>query len=574
MSLSPADIAILKQAKTQGKTKEQAIAALASSRVQTQEEQPTQNTRPFINKVTDFLGLGGATKTFGDVLARQGIGTDTPKEITRANITAPTAGQITGAALQSAAIPAGLALTGGTSLLGQVAVGAGLGYTYDVGADLIEQKSASEVAMPGAGTALGAFAPLAIKGAGVAIGSLTPAARQATQSAVSSVPQAAPAVSGVRQIATEVAERVPRAIERGRTAVQESAERAARIQSATPPVRQAIKSGLDEVIDVDLVAAADPQTKQAMRQMINLVEAPKTGFRPQTRPESIAGQVASDQFALVEKQRKAIGKQIGNISDQLSTKTEVEVLPLQRNVRDILRQNNILPHSGGQLIFKTKRLTPSQQKVVQDLYQLATSDETLTPRQIHEFDQMFSKLQREARFKEKIDDIYLTVPTPDGTTEVNIFKAFRDIFSQKLDEVAPDIKPLNREYRTLRNLQDDLEDSIFKSGNFETTSNLDGAEFAQTNLRRLFSDASSAADYRGIYESMDTVSRSLGYQGPRADDLAGFAVQLRKIYPDAVPSTSATGILDGIKQSVLGAGQVDVRDQQKALRLLLEDAGQ
>ena len=578
--LSEQERQIAEFGKQNGKSRDEVVAAISKFRQsQATTTTPAQTAvteapkKPLANKVTDFLGLGGATDVFGRILARQGIGTETPKEVTQEFVEKPTTGQVAGALAQTGATVAGSAIAGPASLAGKVAVGAGLGYLYDIGADLVEQKSITETATPGAGTLVGAFAPVVLKGAGMAVGAaakpVEKALGRASQAVTTTIPESN-IVKGGKQIATEVAERIPRAVSRGSQAIDEAAQRAEKIKVAPPPVKEALKVGLDEVLDVDVIAQADEPTKTALRQMVNLAETPRAGLRPRTQPSSIAGEAAAQQFDLVEKQRKLIGNQIGEISDRLSAKEQIDAVPLQRNVRDVLRQNNILPDASGKLVFRTKKLTPSQQNVVQRLYEMSTADEKLTPRQLHEYDQLFSKLQREARFQDQIDDVYLSVQTPEGPTEVNIFKVFRDMYSQKLDEVAPEIRPLNREYRTLRNLKDDLEDSIFKSGSFETTGNVNASNYAQTNLRRLFSNAQSAADYRAIYENLDEVSRQLGYEGARADDLAGFALQLQKLYPDTVQETSFDGSIIGSIKAVLDTGKANTADQRKALKILLE----
>ena len=92
MSFSTQDIELLRRAKQEGKTKEQALATLAQTRQTVPAPAEEATSKPFANKVTDFLGLGGATQTFGNLLARQGIGTDTPKEVTQQFIDKPTKG--------------------------------------------------------------------------------------------------------------------------------------------------------------------------------------------------------------------------------------------------------------------------------------------------------------------------------------------------------------------------------------------------------------------------------------------------------------------------------------------------
>jgi len=515
--------------------------------------------KPFSNTITDVLGLGGAVDTFGSLIAR-GRATEEEKQF----IEKPTAGQVVGAGLQTAAIPAAALITGGGSLLGQAAAGAGVGYLFDVGSDLIEQKSAAETITPGVGTLAGMVAPPALRGIGAGL-------NKGTGFIVGAAKRGASAVrdTGLGQVAGELLERVPRAVGRGVDKVAEAKARAERLKTATPEVQTAIKSGLDDVV-IDAVEQADDATKEAYKRMVEIAEQPRSGLRPATRPESVAGEVVSDQYTILDSQRKEVGKQIGEVVDELSKqKGAVDVLPAQRTMRDILRQNGILPDASGTLKFEGTKYTPAQRTVIQQLYKLATEGgEQLTPRQVYNKDQLFSQLQRETRFSD-VGDVIIDVP--EGS--MSLFRAFRNVYSSQLDQIAPEIASLNKQYRQLKILEDDLEKSIVKSGNFETTKGVDPAEFAQTNLRRLFSDAQSAADYRQIYDNLDAVTRELGYQGPRADDLAGFATRLRQIYPETTPETSFSGGISGGVRNVIGnvlkMGEADVVDQQKALKILL-----
>ena len=117
----------------------------------------TQPKAPMSNRFTEAIGLGGATDVFGRLMNRSVISnlmqTDeqrasaelntqvtgqpvmSQQDINRGQIEAPTGKEVAGAIAQTAVIPAGAALTGGGSLAGQMAAGAGLGYVFDVGSD-------------------------------------------------------------------------------------------------------------------------------------------------------------------------------------------------------------------------------------------------------------------------------------------------------------------------------------------------------------------------------------------------------------------------------------------------------
>lgn len=549
---------IMDRAKASGKTFEQAMGEIAMSR-KSMGTAVFDDERPLSNKITDALGLGKAVDVFGTEIARAFA----PAE-TRGYIEPNKPGQLLGATMQTAAIPIGAAFTGGTSLAGQMAAGAAAGYLYDVGSDLAENKSVTEAITPGMGTATGLLVPPALKGV-VGVGNIIAGAGK------TAIGAAKTAFPGVTQTVTDGLERFPRAIGKGKEALGEAALRSERIRTATPVVQSAIKSGLDDVV-IDAVSNADEPTKQAYRKMVEIAEAPREGLRPAVRPESVAGDAVAEQYKILNTQRQTIGQQIGDAVDKLSTKGALDVLPSQRTMRDLLRQNGILPDISGKLNFSGSSLTPKQQTLVQQIYEISTQSEKMTPRQIYNMDKLFSQLQREARF-DGLDNVYLK--TPEG--DMNVYRLFRNIFSNQLDVIAPEIAPLNKQYAQLRNLQDDIEASIVKRGNFESTRNVDAAEFAQTNLRRAFSDAASAADYRALADKLDAYARANGYTGANALDLAGFATRLRQIYPETVPETSATGILSGGIKGILGKimdiGAPDTVDKQRALKALLDFDG-
>lgn len=553
--------------------------------VEEQQRQQFQRSEPLLNKITEAIGLGGATDVFGRLLSRQGIGTDTPKEVTQEFVEKPTGKEITGAIAQTAAIPAGAVLTGGGSLAGQMAMGAGLGYIYDVGGDFASGKEGAEAFKPGAETIAGAAIPPVFKGAGALFrGAGTLLSRSAkniptptvptavTETAKDVVSKADDLITPLRQTAREYAVNRPsRLLQRAGEAVEETREAGKAYEAATPTVRAAMDSGLDNKI-INAVTEADEATKQGYKQVVEIAETGSGKLGLKVRPEKVAGDTASEQYTLINNQRKEVGTKIGEAIDNLPKET-YKAQPLYDEVDNILKINGVKPtitNTGMKLDFTGSNIPPKQRTTIQSLYDLLTeTGDNITARQLYNKDSLLSQLQHEARF-DGVSDIM--VKTPEGQ-DVDLFRALREVFTEELEGVAPTIRPLNKEYAQLRGLQDDIESTIFKSGNYQGTKDVDPAEFAQTNLRRLFSDAQSAADYRKIYDNLDAYSRALGYEGARADDLLAFATEMRKIYPESVPSTSATGIWGGAVdtlKSVLGAGKADVKDQQRAMRLLLE----
>lgn len=375
--------------------------------------------------------------------------------------------------------------------------------------------------------------------------------------------------AGVKQTTKELAERVPRALGKVGEFVEERAVRSVKISESTPAVANAITSNLDNRI-INTVVDADAVTLKAYKEIVDLAETTGKKIGVKQRPEIIAGKAAEDQFSLIEKQRKKIGSQIGDEVDKLSKTVSVDMTSSYNNLADILKGQGIEVLPKGKLKF-TGKFTPSERIKIQELYALAIEGgDKLTPRQVFDADRLFSKLQRETRL-EGIGD--LLIDTTEGTK--SLFQTFREIFSKQLDISAPKIRALNRAYRKLLLLIDDIEKSIIKSGNFQTIKDVSIAGFAQTNLRRIFSDAGSAEAFSQIAKQMDILARKLGYKGATPEDLIAFAIEMRKLYPESIPATSFSGgIRTGVRDAfgiLIKAGIPDIKDQQRALKALLED---
>ena len=123
-------------------------------------------------------------------------------------IQGPTATQVAGDVLKTAALPVGIFATGGTSLLGQMGVGAATGYAYDVGSSFESGQSAGDALKPGAATVAGLVLPPALRGAGA----LTSFAAKATAPVfrgVGNLVQKGSKVAG-NELASDIMQRVAR----------------------------------------------------------------------------------------------------------------------------------------------------------------------------------------------------------------------------------------------------------------------------------------------------------------------------------------------------------------------------
>lgn len=380
--------------------------------------------------------------------------------------------------------------------------------------------------------------------------------------------------SGAGQITRDLASRVPRTGERIADTLAENAVRSKKISSSSPVVQNAYKVNLDERI-INTVSQADDATKQAYKQVVDIAEeAPKTvGAKKQ--PSIVSGDLAVKQYDLINKQKKIIGEQIGEVTKTLSKTEKLNMQDSFKQIDDILANQGISPKytkKGVKLDFTGSKYTPAERTKIQELYNLATEGgDSLSPAKIKDKDQLFSKLKREAQY-EGVGD--LIIETPDGSK--SLFNVFRDIYSGKLDTISPEVRALNNEYRKLSQITEDIEDSIFKTPNFNVTKTVDPAEFAKVNMRRIFGEAQSSPVFEAVADVMDKASRGLGYKGATPKQVAEFAEYIRKLYPETIPKTGfqggiKTGLSDIIEQ-VSKVGTPNITDQRKALLKLLTES--
>ncbi len=312
--LTPEELEIARRAKELGKTPDEALAGIAKYRESkskiTPTEEPTK--KPFANKITEFLGLGGATKTFGDVLARQGIGTETPKEVTQQFIEKPTAGQVAGALGQVGATVGGLAFGGPATLAGKAALGAGLGYAYDVGQNLIEKKGVAETLTPGASTIIGAGLPVAFKGAEKVIGALSKPA----QKAISELPNSE-TIQGLKKGITNTIDdfgsRISSPTVTGATRVSLNPKEA--LKGTGQDMTVSIGGKLKKLSEVTPSENTKMQfsTEKSINKFTEQAKKFKNNRNPVNDPTEIVGKRVDAALNFADKKRQVVGRKMGEI---------------------------------------------------------------------------------------------------------------------------------------------------------------------------------------------------------------------------------------------------------------------
>jgi len=381
-------------------------------------------------------------------------------------------------------------------------------------------------------------------------------------------------VTGAKQIGSDLVKRIPRTIERAKTGIAEQSVRATKIKNATPALKKAYESNLDEVIIDNIVNSTDDITKKAYSDVLDIAEMPKTIGKGK-QPSIVGGELATKQYDVINKQKQSIGKKIGDITKSLSKTEKIDIKDSFIEMDDVLSNNGIIPRytkKGVKLDFSNSKFTPAERTKIQQLYDLTREGgDVISPSKIKDKDQLFSKLKRESNL-EQIGDIL--VDTTDG--QKSLFSVFRDVFSKKLDTISPEVKTLNNQYRKISQVTEDIEDAIFRTPNYNVTKSVDPAEFAKVNMRRIFGESQSSPVFEAIADNMDILSRELGYAGATPKQVAEFAEYIRKLYPETIPKTGFQGgIKAGVSdiiETISKTGTPNLADQRKALRELLRES--
>lgn len=382
--------------------------------------------------------------------------------------------------------------------------------------------------------------------------------------------------SGITQIARETLDRIPRAASRATENIEDAAARAAAISSApTPQAANALRNSVDTDI-VSRITSAERNQAKILNDFAELASNPNRGAKNVLEP---LGNEVARAYDSVRGELRRIGSEIGDVANSIPKSGRVDTNSLYGRLDDTLKANGIEPvygDGGVQLRFGSG-FTENDRRAIQGLYEEATRlGDNITPQDVYKLDRVFSRLKRETQIRENLSDIRFNVQQGEETVSRNAFDAFRDIFSQELERISPEIRNLNRQYAPLRTFVDEVDDTIFKAfpDDKSTLANeVTRGEFAPNSIRRAFSNAVSAPEYRATIQALERRARDLGWEGPDLLDTGDLIIRLQQQYfPDTRQITSLGGeiqsiplTLGGVAERVLNVGRVNQDDTRKAL---------
>lgn len=558
-----------------------------------------------IAKPADFL-VPGAVDVFGRSLARAGIGTDVDTSVTQEFVQEPTRREKVGAVLQTAGLAADVGITVGSlgaaaplTLARNTAISGGLGYVYDVGEDLIAMENIAEVLDPDAGTLIGLTAPSVFAAAGAGFRALRPAqeavevvaddvgravspgVREAAGETLETVAddvtiQVPERLRGAGQQAREIAQRVPRAIERGKTALDDAAERATLRQTGTPNIVGAIDNGIPAKT-VNRVTNAPEAQQGAYRRIVQAA----SGDDPRAA-EIVPGEYVTQMYRRVANRQQTVGQQLGEARLALGNEP-LNFAPNRRTLVQAFKEDGIDLMADGS-VNVSRAMDDKEQAALRSIWKELSKYnlDNITPVQINEIDQFLSRMQRNTTRADNLDAVYINVvDAQTGKKKAeNAFNYLRNAFDEKLLDPTVDktgrISELKSQYAFYKNITSAIEDNWFKGIDVQTSSDFDLAETAANALRRPDSRAVSRTSYRQMYNRLDLAARApeVGYTGPNALDASNFYLkEVEPIFRETTPPASATSIFGRLQDRIMDvfdAGSVGLEDKQKGMRILLE----
>lgn len=370
-------------------------------------------------------------------------------------------------------------------------------------------------------------------------------------------------VSGVSQMATEASRLPGRVATHIRQAIQDAAERQNLIAESTPEVGNAISEGVDENL-AKYVAASTPETAGAMRSMLDIGE---TGTRGQNVMD-VPADFFVQQYDLLEKQRKAIGKELENAINNLPAAV-VDMRPAYNQIDTLFREQlGVVRNADGSLDFSGSALTPEQRTLLTEANKLLReAGDVVDARTVHSKDSLFSTLNREA-YRDGLQPILVEVQG----IRTNLLEVLRDVYRSPLDTMSNgEIRRINTEYAKYRNAVDAIDNTILKVAK-NTGVVVDPEEKASRLLGRLDTKAVSAPEFAKVVSDTDVMSRKLGYTGPAVTELVWFANDIVPLIKSPTVSRpgSFVGSIQGAVESVTKAGQPNAKDKIEALRKILD----
>lgn len=383
-----------------------------------------------------------------------------------------------------------------------------------------------------------------------------------------------PIVAGTVDIAKSAKEGIARVPDRIKTNLAEKQAAEADIKSLPSTKAQtAVRDGVDitDVRDLSKIERT-PQTNK----LIQTVKDYASGNR-KVDPIEVVGEPLTARFKEVVKQKKEIGKQLGEASKTIGILTKPE---LQGGVFSRLQSvpglEGVTLTPKGLLNFKGTTLEANIPSAIADRKAIQNAYDQAVKWGNGEKAHMYRQTLFEDLGGKKKGGVQLT-----GTQE-KAFEAIRAGLSDVIETKSPKYKTLSNEYRKIMEPIKELQKRI-------KTLDPNAEDFSDSNLsaglltRRITSAAASNPEIRNLLKSLDSVGTTKGSTFNSAVQLQDMYNILNKYY-DIAPKTGFQNLVKegaGSSDTMLGNIKAVARDvagnsnavRQKALEDLLDELG-
>lgn len=561
--LTPQERKIVEYGRSQGKTREQVLAALASYRASV--DQGSQS-RPTVRSTVAGFGE--------DLAKRAGNVVDAGERFVKGeqslrSTALQAAGQVAGfysdagGRVVSAAMPDVVRepLARATERVVQSA-------PARAGAEMYGRfKEANPVAAANVEAAanIAGFVPVPT-GAAAAARAAMSVGRGTGKVASRAASAVAPVVRGTAdaaKLAAEGAARIPGRI--ATNVAEKAATREAILELPGELAQRAARDGID-VPDVQTLVRTVPRNKASVSNLIRVVRDFADG-KSKVNPLEVVGKPIVARLRVVESSASKVGAQLSDAARKIGVVTKDELAPVFERLKSVPGLEGLRVTPDGKLNFRDTVLTTVQtaadRKAIQEIFTQATR---------------WGKGPGKHRLRQELFEILngkkrsLTNLTK---TQEQAYEAMRKGLADVLDAKDFSYKKLNQAYARARQPVDDLRKALRVDGDDGDLLDLSAGLLA----KRLTSNAASNPQIRSILRRLDEATKTPGTTLENIEDLQDIFNVLDRYYDIAAKtgfkgqiesSLRSSGVRDAITSAVADVARQTPAVRRKALEALLD----
>lgn len=307
---------------------------------------------------------------------------------------------------------------------------------------------------------------------------------------------------------------------------------AAGLVSSDRTAQRAVKVGLAPD-DVQLMKAANPETKKYFQRIFRISEFKSTHRASAQRASDLVGESAAKRLKYLYTTRQGVGKQIGAMIDKAPNKP-IDVSDVYIDLITDLEKHGVRTLRGGLTDFSNSRFRDNAKAqsvikdVIADLYPDRGSSRQLTPKQIYRIRQIWFDNMKSANQK-------MEIVASDPTN--GIIEGVRNRLEKHLTDAVPKYGEKAQEYAELSTVLRNQDKAIGRDFKLDSPQ-------VERKLAEIYGriEGRASAKYLQLLGELDDAARSYGYKGKEnMRHLVLFSDFMEDIFPSTVPRKSLHG---------------------------------